>query len=70
MVAYKLIIDEGSGVLVAGIASWKWMNIMCAIITLVIFAPLVIFVRPFCNSLYRSQLVLHSFPTLLLMPSG
>lgn len=43
MVAYKLIIDEGNGVLVAGIASWKWMNIMCAIITFVIFAPLVIF---------------------------
>lgn len=43
MVAYKLLKDESTGVLAGSISSWKWLHIMCAIITFAIFVPLVLF---------------------------
>ena len=43
MVAYKLIRDEDSGQLAGSIASWKWLHIICTIITFVVFVPLVFF---------------------------
>ncbi|KAI1140082.1 MFS general substrate transporter [Hypoxylon sp. FL0543] len=41
MVAYKLIIDDGH--LIGGISSWKWLHIICVVLTFVVFVPLVIF---------------------------
>lgn len=43
MVAYKLIKDDNAGTLIGGIASWKWLHIICAIVTFAIFLPLVFF---------------------------
>lgn len=43
MVSYKLIRLDDSGVIAAGLASWKWLHIICAILTFVVFVPLVIF---------------------------
>lgn len=43
MVAYKLIKDDNAGVLVGTIASWKWLHIICAVVTFAIFLPLVFF---------------------------
>lgn len=43
MVAYKLIKDDNVGVLVGGISSWKWLHIICVVITLAVFVPLVLF---------------------------
>lgn len=43
MVAYKLLKDESSGELAGSLSSWKWLHIMCAIITFMIFVPLVLF---------------------------
>ncbi|OTB09730.1 hypothetical protein K445DRAFT_342905 [Daldinia sp. EC12] len=41
MVAYKLILDDGH--LIGGISSWKWLHIICVVLTFVVFVPLVIF---------------------------
>ncbi|OTA93991.1 hypothetical protein M434DRAFT_30498 [Hypoxylon sp. CO27-5] len=41
MVAYKLILDDGH--LIGGISSWKWLHIICVVLTFVVFIPLVIF---------------------------
>ncbi|KAI1382883.1 MFS general substrate transporter [Hypoxylon trugodes] len=41
MVAYKLILDDGH--LIGGISSWKWLHIICVVLTFVVFLPLVIF---------------------------
>jgi hypothetical protein len=43
MIAYKLIVDDKSGVLAGGIHSWKWLHIICALLTFAIFIPLLIF---------------------------
>ena len=43
MVAYKLIISDSTGVLVGGISSWKWLHIICVLITFAVFVPLVIY---------------------------
>lgn len=43
MVAYKLIKDDNAGSLIGGIASWKWLHIICAIVTFAIFLPLMFF---------------------------
>lgn len=43
MVAYKLIKDDDAGTLAGGISSWKWLHIMCTVITFMIFLPLVFF---------------------------
>lgn len=51
MVAYKLILDEQAGTLATGLSSWKWMHIICAAVTFVVFVPLVIFVsQPYTTS--------------------
>lgn len=42
MVTYRLIRDEGTDVLAGGLSSWKWLHIICAVITFAVFAPLVI----------------------------
>ncbi|KAJ5608036.1 hypothetical protein N7537_004655 [Penicillium hordei] len=43
MIAYKLIIDDNTGVLAGSINSWKWLHIICAVLTFAIFIPLLIF---------------------------
>ncbi|OCF44351.1 hypothetical protein I317_01796 [Kwoniella heveanensis CBS 569] len=43
MVSYRLILNQESGILVGGLASWKWLNIICAILTFAVFVPLFIF---------------------------
>lgn len=43
MVAYKLIIDDKSGHLVGGLASWKWLHIICAVLTIAVTFVLVLF---------------------------
>ncbi|KAL1859681.1 hypothetical protein VTK73DRAFT_7508 [Phialemonium thermophilum] len=43
MVAYKLIVDENVGVLVGGISSWKWLHIICVVLTFCVMLPLLIF---------------------------
>ncbi|KAL4792494.1 major facilitator superfamily domain-containing protein [Aspergillus venezuelensis] len=43
MVAYKLIIDDNTGTLAGGINSWKWLHIICTLLTFTVFVPLVIF---------------------------
>lgn len=43
MMAYKLIKDDDAGALAGSIASWKWLHIVCAVVTFVIFVPLVLF---------------------------
>ncbi|BCS23228.1 uncharacterized protein APUU_31453S [Aspergillus puulaauensis] len=43
MISYKLILDDNAGVLVGGLSSWKWLHIICAILTFGVFVPLVIF---------------------------
>lgn len=43
MVAYKLIIDDQVGGLAGGISSWKWLHIICVILTFLVAVPLIIF---------------------------
>ncbi|KAL4947674.1 hypothetical protein BDW69DRAFT_199468 [Aspergillus filifer] len=43
MVAYKLIIDDNTGTLAGGINSWKWLHIICTLMTFTVFVPPVIF---------------------------
>ena len=43
MVADKLIVDSDGGELVGGISSWKWLHIICVILTMCVFFPLLIF---------------------------
>lgn len=43
MVAYKLIVSDSTGTLLGGISSWKWLHIICVLITFAIFVPLFIF---------------------------
>lgn len=43
MVAYKLILDDNAGVLAGGINSWKWLHIICTLLTFSVFVPLFIF---------------------------
>ncbi|KAL1591757.1 hypothetical protein SLS60_011756 [Paraconiothyrium brasiliense] len=42
MVAYKLIVSDSSGALVGGLSSWKWLHIVCVIITFAVFVPLLV----------------------------
>lgn len=41
MVAYKLILDDGH--LIGGLSSWKWLHIICVVLTFIVFIPLVIY---------------------------
>ncbi|KAJ5974585.1 MFS general substrate transporter [Penicillium waksmanii] len=43
MISYKLIVDDGNGSLAGSISSWKWLHIVCAVLTFAIFVPLLIF---------------------------
>ncbi|KAJ5112731.1 MFS general substrate transporter [Penicillium argentinense] len=43
MISYKLIIDDDNGSLTGSISSWKWLHIICAVLTFAIFLPLLIF---------------------------
>lgn len=43
MVAYKLIKDDNAGTLVGGLSSWKWLHIICVILTFLVCSVLVIF---------------------------
>lgn len=43
MIAYKLILEDANGTLVGGLKSWKWLHIICAILTFVVTIFLVAF---------------------------
>lgn len=43
MVAYKLIKDDEAAGLVGGISSWKWLHIICVILTFLVTIPLIFF---------------------------
>lgn len=43
MISYKLIVDDNNGSLAGSISSWKWLHIVCAVLTFAIFVPLLIF---------------------------
>ncbi|KAJ5172882.1 hypothetical protein N7492_005475 [Penicillium capsulatum] len=43
MISYKLIVDDNQGVLAGSISSWKWLHIICALLTFVVFVPLLVF---------------------------
>ncbi|KAM4063769.1 major facilitator superfamily protein [Hirsutella rhossiliensis] len=43
MVAYRLIQDDAHAGLVGGLRSWKWLHIICAILTLVVAIVLIVF---------------------------
>lgn len=43
LVSYRLIQDDTGGALVGGLKSWKWLHIICVIITFVIAAVLIVF---------------------------
>ncbi|KAF4964899.1 hypothetical protein FSARC_7244 [Fusarium sarcochroum] len=43
MVAYKLINDDNAGVLVGGLSSWKWLHIICVVLTFAVCLLLVLF---------------------------
>ncbi|KAF3008252.1 hypothetical protein E8E14_000022, partial [Neopestalotiopsis sp. 37M] len=43
MVAYKLIEDDDVGALVGGLSSWKWLHIVCVILTFVVVVPMFYF---------------------------
>ena len=43
MVAYKLIQDDNTGALLGGLASWKWLHIICAVLTILVTVVLAVF---------------------------
>jgi len=43
MVSYKLIVDDGNNSLAGSLSSWKWLHIICTVLTFAIFVPLLIF---------------------------
>lgn len=44
IIAYRLV-NDNMGVLAGNIISWKWLHIICAVLTFAIFIPLLIFLR-------------------------
>ncbi|PHH66606.1 hypothetical protein CDD81_6443 [Ophiocordyceps australis] len=42
MVAYKLIQDDAHGTLVGGLKSWKWLHIICVVVTFFVAAFLML----------------------------
>ncbi|GJC80852.1 thiamine pathway transporter THI73 [Colletotrichum liriopes] len=40
MVAYKLILLDNSHALIGGLSSWKWLHIICVILTFIVCVPL------------------------------
>ncbi|KAF4458072.1 Major facilitator superfamily domain general substrate transporter [Fusarium albosuccineum] len=43
MVAYKLILNDNANTLVGGLSSWKWLHIICVILTFIVLVPLLFF---------------------------
>ncbi|KAM0417008.1 hypothetical protein ACHAPT_012974 [Fusarium lateritium] len=43
MVAYKLILNDNANNLAGGISSWKWLHIICVILTFIVCVPLFFF---------------------------
>ena len=43
MVSYKLIVDDNNNSLAGSLSSWKWLHIVCTVLTFAIFVPLLIF---------------------------
>ncbi|CRG90605.1 putative transporter PB1C11,03 [Talaromyces islandicus] len=43
MISYQLIQDDNHGTLAGSIASWKWLHIICTVLTFLVFVPLVFF---------------------------
>lgn len=43
MISYRLILDDNSGNLAGDLSSWKWLHIVCTMLTFIVFVPLVIF---------------------------
>lgn len=43
MISYKLILNDNDGTLAGSISSWKWLHIVCCLVTFAIFVPLLIF---------------------------
>lgn len=41
MIAYKLILDDKTGTLVGGLRSWKWLHIICTVLTFAVVAVLI-----------------------------
>lgn len=42
MVAYRLIKDDNAGGLAGGISSWKWLHLICVVLTFAVAVPLII----------------------------
>ncbi|KAF9878348.1 hypothetical protein CkaCkLH20_04386 [Colletotrichum karsti] len=43
MVAYKLILLDNDHLLVGGLSSWKWLHIICVVLTFIMVVPLIFF---------------------------
>ncbi|EGX95721.1 putative allantoate permease of the major facilitator superfamily [Cordyceps militaris CM01] len=43
MVSYRLILDDNHHSLAGNLSSWKWMHIICVILTIIVILPLAIF---------------------------
>ncbi|WYZ39936.1 hypothetical protein EsH8_IV_000277 [Colletotrichum jinshuiense] len=43
MVAYKLILLDTDNALIGGLSSWKWLHIICVILTFIMCVPLIFF---------------------------
>ncbi|KAM3455606.1 hypothetical protein MY3296_002317 [Beauveria thailandica] len=43
MVSYRLIVDDNHHALAGNLSSWKWMHIICVILTVIVVIPLAIF---------------------------
>jgi hypothetical protein len=43
MISYQLIQDDNHGTLAGSLASWKWLHIVCCILTFCVCVPLMIF---------------------------
>ncbi|KAK5806008.1 hypothetical protein VI817_000266 [Penicillium citrinum] len=43
MISYKLIVEDGNNSLAGSLSSWKWLHIICTVLTFSIFVPLLIF---------------------------
>lgn len=43
MVAYKLILLDDAHTLIGGLSSWKWLHIICVILTFIMAVPLAFF---------------------------
>ncbi|KAI0376373.1 putative allantoate permease of the major facilitator superfamily [Hypomontagnella monticulosa] len=72
MVAYKLIEDEGTSTLVGGISSWKWLHIICVILTFIVCVPLFFFLpnTPVDAKWLSDEQKIHTLETIRETQSG